>query len=307
MIVNTWRNDSKRFHDGLPRIQRDFTHLPPMELVVADTKHLDVIVRRADGTPAWPKMVAFLDLGTGRVFASLFLLNRREGITQEHVIEAFCKMVADPAWGLPRTLYLDNGPEYLGLDKIKPALNLLGEGGRRIIIKARPYNAAAKPIESLFSRLDRYVFSQIDGYAGGNRMAKQTQHLGKEPQPYPGTWDEFCGLCATLIADFQSNPLGGVWSDRSPLEWYSQKVRAGWASVTVDRLELEAAFSEKATRRVDRGVLHIGGADYTDAGFYQATSGTDPLATAKTDPPRLMVAPLAWASTRSGAPSARLA
>ena len=48
-VVNQRSNDRKAFDDAKPRIRRDWTGLAPMERVVADVKHLDVIVRRADG------------------------------------------------------------------------------------------------------------------------------------------------------------------------------------------------------------------------------------------------------------------
>ena len=64
---NQRKNDRKAFDDAEPRIRRDWTALAPMERIVADVKHLDVIVTRPDGSPAWPKIVAFMDAGTGRV------------------------------------------------------------------------------------------------------------------------------------------------------------------------------------------------------------------------------------------------
>lgn len=69
-VVNQRRNDRKAFDDAKPRIRRNWTALAPMERVVADVKHLDVIVTRPDGTPAWPKIVAFMDAGTGRVWST---------------------------------------------------------------------------------------------------------------------------------------------------------------------------------------------------------------------------------------------
>lgn len=261
-VVNQRRNDRKAFDDAKPRIRRDWTGLAPMERVVADVKHLDVIVRRADGSPAWPKIVAFMDAGTGRVFVYPVLLERGEGVRQEHVIEAFMAVVADPAWGFPQGLYLDNGAEFGALVKIDGALQLLNEPGARTVIFARPYNASAKPIESLFARLDRYVFGLLPGYAGPNRMAKKTQTLGKPPQPYPGDWEDFCRTLQELIRAHNHRPVSGPWSGRSPEDWLSDKVAAGWRAATVDPTALDAAFADPDSRRVDRGVLKINGRRY---------------------------------------------
>jgi hypothetical protein len=258
-VVNQRRNDRKAFDDAKPRIRRDWTALAPMERVVADVKHLDVIVRRPDGTLAWPKIVAFLDAGTNRIFVYPVLLEQGEGVRQEHVIEAFLAMVCDADWGFPSGLYLDNGVEFAALTKIQGALGAINEPGARTVIFARPYNASAKPIESMFARLDRYVFSLLPGYAGPNRMAKKTQRVGKEPEPFPGDWDEFRALVRGLIADHNQRSIGGLWRDRSPNDWHESKRAEGWRPVTVDPVALDAAFCDHDARRIDRGVLKIRG------------------------------------------------
>jgi hypothetical protein len=262
-VVNQRKNDRKAFDDARPRIRRDWTGLAPMERVVADVKHLDVIVTRPDGSPAWPKIVAFMDAGTGRVFVHPVLLERGEGVRQEHVIEAFLAMVAQPNWGFPQGLYLDNGSEFGALAKIDGALQLLNAPGARTLIFARPYNASAKPIESLFARLDRYVFSLLPGYAGPNRMAKKTQTVGKPPKPYPGDWEAFCATVRDLIHAHNLRPVGGAWAGASPETWFEGKVEAGWRPARVDGLALDAAFADTDSRRVDRGVLKIAGKRYS--------------------------------------------
>lgn len=262
-VVNQKRNDRKAYDDGRPRIRRDWTQLAPMERVVADVKHLDVIVRRNDGSTTWPKVVAFLDAGTGRVFAHPVRLDRGEGVRQEHVIEAFLSMVADPAWGFPKGLYLDNGAEFGALAKIDGALQLLNEPGARTIIYAQPYNASAKPIESLFARLDRQAICMLPGYTGPNRLASKTQTLGRPPEPYPGSWVEFCGVLSGLIAAQNLRPASGLWANRSPDDWFRQKHAEGWRPATVDPLGLDAAFADHDSRRIDRGVIKFRGDRYT--------------------------------------------
>jgi hypothetical protein len=273
-VVNQRRNDRKAFDDAKPRIRRDWTGLAPMERVIADVKHLDVIVQRPDGSTAWPKIIAFMDAGTGRVFVHPVLLERGEGVRQEHVIEAFLAMVADPAWGFPQGLYLDNGSEFAAMAKIDGALQLLNAPGVRTTIYARPYNAAAKPIESLFARLDRYVFALLPGYAGPNRLAKKTQALGKPPQPYPGDWEQFCSTVKELIKAHNHRPVGGPWAGRSPETWFGEKVHAGWRPARVDPSALDAAFADTDCRRVDRGVLKINGQRYSHEALVSLPSRT---------------------------------
>jgi hypothetical protein len=261
-VVNQRRNDRKAFDDAKPRIRRDWTAVAPMERIVADVKHLDVIVTRPDGSPAWPKIVGFMDAGTGRIFVHPVLLDRGEGVRQEHVIEGFLAMVSDPLWGFPQGLYLDNGSEFGALTKIDSALQQINEPGVRTLIFARPYNASAKPIESLFARLDRCVFSMLPGYAGPNRMAKKTQTVGRPPKPYPGSWDDFCETLQALIAAHHNRPVGGQWRDRSPNDWLREKMAAGWSPAQIDPLSLDASFCDHDSRRVDRGVIKLGGKRY---------------------------------------------
>ncbi|MDZ4372189.1 MAG: hypothetical protein U1C74_12295 [Phenylobacterium sp.] len=262
-VVNTRRNDRKAYDDAKPRIRRDWTGLDPMERIIADVKHLDVIVTRDDGAPAWPKIIAFMDGGTGRVFVHPVLLERGEGVRQEHVIAAFLEMVADPAWGFPQGLYLDNGAEFGALVKIDSSMQLLNEPSVRTLIFARPYNASAKPIESLLARLDRSVFGLLPGYAGPNRMAQKTQTVGKPPKPYPGSWETFRDTLRDLIATHNHRPVGGLWANRSPDDWYREKLARGWRATTVEASALDAAFADPDNRRVDRGVLSIKGQRYT--------------------------------------------
>jgi hypothetical protein len=262
-VVNQRRNDRKAFDDAKPRIRRDWTGLAPMERVVADVKHLDILVAREDGSTAWPKIVAFMDAGTARVFVHPVLLEPGEGVRQEHVITAFLAMVSHPAWGFPRGLYLDNGAEFGALSKIDHALQLLNEPGARTLIYARPYNASAKPIESLFARLDRYVFSLLPGYAGPNRMAQKTQTVGRPPAPFDGGWHTFTETIDGLIAEHNQRPIGGQWAGRSPDDWFREKVAAGWSPSIVDLRILDAAFCDRDSRRVDRGVVRINGGRYS--------------------------------------------
>jgi hypothetical protein len=264
-VVNQRRHDRKAYADARPRIRRDWTQLAPMERVIADVKHLDVIVRRDDGSPAWPKIVAFMDAGTGRLFVHPVLLERGEGVRQEHVVEAFLAMAADPAWGFPQGLYLDNGSEFGALTKIDGAIQLLNAPGARTLIYAQPYNAAAKPIESLFARLDRQAICLLPGYAGPDRLAKKSETLGKPPEPYPGSWNAFCDVLKGLIAAQNLRPVGGQWAGRSPDDWFRQKHAEGWRPATVDALSLDAAFADQDSRRLDRGVVKVRGERYTHA------------------------------------------
>ena len=262
-MVDIRANDRKRYDDMKPRIRRDNTKFAPMEQIVMDVKPLDCIVRRPDGTTSWPKMIGFMDTGTHRIFRHFVLLPAGEGIRQEHVADAFLRMVADPEWGFPQQLYRDNGSEFFILDKVRDALALINAPGARTIINAKPYSGASKPIESKFATLDRFVFSQIEGWAGGKRMNKKTQTLGKPPKPYSGSYDEFVQEANDWIEIFEHQPIrSGPFKGQSPQGCFAKHVENGWRPMMVDTLALDAAFCTRVTRRTDRGTIGIDGVRY---------------------------------------------
>jgi hypothetical protein len=67
-----------------------------------------VLVRRENGTAATPKLLAFLDLATNRLFYQLVFFEARGGVRNIDVISAFVEMCKDPAFGVPQYLYCDN-------------------------------------------------------------------------------------------------------------------------------------------------------------------------------------------------------
>lgn len=272
-VVNLMRNNAKAFHDSLPRIARDWTKLDPMETVVADVKHLDVMVTDEKGNSRYPKMIGFMDAGTGRIFPYLVLCPERRSITQELVIEAFCAMAEDPSWGFPNQLYLDNGSEFGGLDRIIPALRIVNADARREIIRAKPYNAAAKPIEPLFARLDRYCFSALPGYTGPDRTAKKTQNVGKAPEPFAGTWEQFTYIVGGLIAYYHGRHVGGQWN-ASPNDIFRAKVEAGWRPIMPQPLALEMAFCDRTERKLTKQGIRTDRGRFTHPALLGLAIGT---------------------------------
>ncbi|MCF8504780.1 MAG: hypothetical protein K9G59_07685 [Caulobacter sp.] len=275
--VNDMKNDRKRFDDAKPRARRDWTGYDPMEIVICDVKPLDVIVTRPDGTPTWPKLIGFMDGGTGRVRHHLVLCPKGEGVRQEHVWAAIIAMNDDREWGLPKALYLDNGSEFKGLDKLQPALALMSEVGVRTIIRAKPYNGAAKPIEGLFAQMDKRCFSLMPGYAGSERMNKKTQTVGRPPKPYPGSWEQFQEDVEALIKVFNARPVGGQWQRRSPREWTQAKIDAGWRPSRVSPTILDAMGCEREARKLTRGCIKHGGEFWHHDALLEAAPGAKVL------------------------------
>lgn len=112
-LAHTARNDAKQlFNNHRPRIIRNSSLLLPMQMVVGDVHPIDILVTRPDGSTATPRLIAWYDAGTHRIFATIVLLDMGKSITRSDVWASFAAMVE--AWGLPERLYLDNGSEYNG-------------------------------------------------------------------------------------------------------------------------------------------------------------------------------------------------
>lgn len=257
-IVDIRRHDRKAYDDLRPRIRRRNDLFQPMQQTVMDVKVIDCVVLRSDGSYAWPRMVAFMDTATQRVFRRIFLLPPGEGIRQEHVASTFIEMVSDPLWGFPQQLYRDNGSEFFIFDLIRTALGQLQGNKVPTIINARPYSAASKPIESRFSVFDRFVFSQMPGWTGGNRMRNKVETVGKPPAPYPGTFDEFIREADERIRVLENTPIGsGPLAGSSPMQHLSDHIGRGWRPLLLSSKRLDAAFCVRETRRVSRGYVRI--------------------------------------------------
>lgn len=270
--IHRFERDRKAHEDAKPRIRRTRTALCPMELVVGDVHHLDIYLRHEDGRLATPKMIGWLDFGTMRLFASFVLCpissatNRSESIRNEHVIASFISMTQHPEWGMPRSLYLDNGSEYNFADFIDDALKLVADDGlSRLspIIRAKPYNAPAKAIEGVFGLLERNYFSQVPGWIGGDRTNAKTSNVGRLPVPFPGSIVELEGVLRAYLTLYETQPQSGDLQGRSPRDVFFESTTDGWHRIDVDPFALRVAFSTEETRTVRQGSINVGGRRWT--------------------------------------------
>ncbi len=267
--------DAKKFADNQPRVRRTFAGREPMEIVFGDVHPMDVLLPRADGSTFTAKLIAFLDAATQRVFLYPVFLAKGEGVRQEHVAAALIAMVQAPGWGAPKTLYIDNGGEYNIMDMASDAFRLTTEvrslddgpavgDGAAPIRRALPYNAAAKPIEGTFRILERDYFSKLDGWIGGDRMAKKTQNVGREPVPYLHGEAAFRRDLANCVTLYETTPQHGDIRGLSPREAFNRAVNErGWKRVDINPHALLAAFARDETRFVREGKFQYAGRHFT--------------------------------------------
>ena len=270
--VATFKNDRSTYEDAKPRIQRTRAGLAPNDIWVGDVHPVDILYRRADGSTATLRAIAWLDLATNRIHVTWVALDKGQGgVRNTHVIRSFASAVA--AWGAPRALYVDNGSEYNWAEFINDALKLLDAHGRRFVgdlapwaerhsnvVKAMPYNAPAKPIENIFGVLERKHFSAVPGWIGGDRMRKRTQNHGREPDPFPGAVSDLIALLDAQIATYNAMPQDGRGlSKRSPNEALRAAIEGGWQATAVNADALRVAFSTEEVRQVRQGCISFKG------------------------------------------------
>lgn len=276
--------DAKAYFDRvLPRIKRSRNGMMPGDVVVGDVHHMDIYVRREDGSEATPKMITWHDIATNRLYVTLILLEKGEGVKRVHVAMSFAGMVR--AWGLPKRLYLDNGSEYSWAEMLSGFAELanfaddfqvqtLGEAAEMAravaavrkaagsVIRARPYNAPAKPVEGQFSNFEASYLSMMDGWIGGNRMKSKTKNVGKKPEPFDGSWDDFHEKIATLLAYYHATGQRGWLDGKTPNEALVAAIESGWGKIAVDEKALLLSFADEDTRIVDRGTFSWDGTTY---------------------------------------------
>lgn len=301
-LVAVCEQDAKQFFDKhLPRIRRSRDGMLPMDVVVGDVHPIDIAVKRPDGSIAYPRAIAWLDVANNRLFFSLALLRKGEGIKQTDIARSFASMCA--AWGLPKALYLDNGSEYSwremmtgfqhlarlskmsvhGLDEDSGLLDILEDSGREVI-RARPYNAPAKPIEGLFGLLEQRVFAMIPGWVGGNRMKKKTHNVGREPLPYPGTWEDFQQAMEEALTFYHQTPQQGSLRGLSPQQIFESAIAQGWGKVDVSEQVLLVAFASEGQRQASSGYVSWDGVEYYDDALLPHTGRSFTVRVAKHDP-----------------------
>jgi hypothetical protein len=130
---------------------------------------------------------------------------------------------------------------------------------RDAVIRAQPYNASAKAIEGVFGILERTIFPMVAGYIGGNRMAKKTHNVGKEPTPFPGGFDSYHSAFETAV-DFYHRQKQSDGS--SPFEKLDTAVTAGWLSVKAPEMALFLAMAREEQIQVRHAGITVNDATY---------------------------------------------
>lgn len=279
-LVAIKEKDAKRFADDFtPRIIRNRDGYKPMDVVIGDVHPLDV-VKLHDGREVHARLIAWLDFATNDIHVTIVLLPKGRGVRQEDVARSFVAMAKD--WGLPRSLYLDNGSEYKWEEMMEGFALITSLVGNfhafmndeatdeihreaeaaisgKPLTRAKPYNAPAKQIEGVFGILERGFFSLIPGWIGGDRMNKRTHKLGAQPRAFDGTDEEFEAAIHETINFYRNTPQN---SNTSPNEKRAAFYAQGWKPYTAADEVFLFAFSEVVRLKVQAGGVEKDGAWY---------------------------------------------
>ncbi|MCI4680426.1 hypothetical protein K9U39_06090 [Rhodoblastus acidophilus] len=258
--------DRKAFQDDLPGILRGVSGLAPCDVIYGDVHSADVLLPKIEGFQRHAKFIAWFDAGTQRAWLDVVILEEGKGVTNAHVIESFLRMAT--AWGMPGTLYLDNGSEYNWAEFVDDAMKLLGHrvvfGRESNVVNAKPYNARAKEIEGFFGRFERHYLAQIPGWVGGDRMKSKTSNVGKAPTPYGGDFGQFVRMIEAQLIIYHNRPQKGrKLKGLPPFEAYKKAIAAGWSKTEIDPLAFITAFSTEERRSVSGGRIQFSGASWT--------------------------------------------
>lgn len=254
-------HDAKAYHDLRPSTRRKLAD-SPVEFDL-DAMHFDHVMRRDDGTEAYPKAIVAVCRATHRLFVMPFLLQKGEGIRQEHV--AIFIQALFEAWGVPQRLTIDNGSQFRAVKDLTDIIQLVGKAwgidGR--IINAQAYNARAKVVENAIGVLQRVWLSSLPGHVGNNRINRKTQQVGRPTAPFPGDFDLFTRLVQLRVQEYNEAPQRGKLAGRSPNEVYQTHIDNGFALTKVDRASLIIAFSKREVASVGKFGIRVGGQWWT--------------------------------------------
>lgn len=159
--VGVFKRDRKAWQDRAPSIRRSRVGMLPCEVVVGDVHPLDFLLPEVEGFQRYAKAICWLDVATNRIWLSIHVLPKGKGITNAHVINSFIEMVTH--WGLPSTLYLDNGSEYNWADFIEDAMKLAESRGRQNDRPRQALQCARQANRGHFRRSGNTSFRQAAG------------------------------------------------------------------------------------------------------------------------------------------------
>ncbi|MBV0912847.1 transposase [Anianabacter salinae] len=258
-------DNKNHFDKDLPRTSRGRCAWP-MEVVYGDVHPIDIYMRAPEGNGQLRlRLIAWMDDCTHHMWVTVAVLGKGNGIRATDVADALYNMVCNPAAGVPRTLYLDNGSEYgsvaTAMLEIPDAVDVLHQHDG--CVKATPYNGPAKGlIEGAFSKLEQGYFKHLPGWIGGDRTNKKTHAVGKPVKGFSGTVEDLVQAVIDMVAAYNDTPQDGRLRGKSPRQAMQDAIDAGFEAVTMDDDAFDFAFSKRDDRQIIQGRFRFKGTFY---------------------------------------------
>lgn len=240
LVRRLLRDNAANRRTVLPYVVRDPSTLPAYHTIQSDIRQLDVPVRCDNGCDLcsarkkpgkrkrghFPFWIAFIDIRSRRLLGSMLTIDVP---TSKEILQVYRGIVAEN--GLNVRVYLDNGSNYRkafgkalkrhGLtewngpseNELQPRFATFGV----VATYALPWNAQAKPIESMLRRYLLQFDQDFDTYRGAlsekNEFAREVH---RNPQNLP-TLSEMAHLLNLQIDDYNTTPHTGKGMDgRTP-------------------------------------------------------------------------------------------
>ena len=170
-----------------------------------------------------------------------------------------------PWGGIPKTILIDNGSEYLALfgavSRFCATAELQGFG----VVKCRPYSLEGKgALEGAFGILEKCFLSALLGYIAGDRMKSPTKSKGKPVDPYSLGAGKLVLDIALAVAQYNGTTQEGRLAGLSPKAMLEAKIAQNdWRAQVADEQAFDFIFSYEERRDVRKGSVTIGKHAYT--------------------------------------------
>lgn len=254
--VHRHRSDRKASEDARWYQRRDSSKLVPMEVVMGDVHHLNTPLTLPNGKVVYPKIISFVDVATLRMRSTVIVCETAGAVRVTDMIAAYMAMVTDPAWGIPRTLYLDNGKENGFAPFMQDAARLAWRDAngneQRTLVHATKYNARAKAqVEARFAQIENHFLQFMQGWSGDQRHNPKVPALGKRHEPWSdGVEAYFQRLHKWEHVDNTIPRRKGHLAGQSPEERFGRFVAEGWQAVVASEEGFNMAFCTRELVRV---------------------------------------------------------
>lgn len=257
------KKDHKRFQDqAVGRVKMALNDVP-MDLVQGDVHYVDILVQD-EGEPVRVRIIAWMDMASMFLWATVVLLSTGKGIIQADLAESLYDLASCPHGGVPKEFYLDNGGEYSALSSAMMRLAVLSSREFGLTL-AKPYTPTSKgSIEGFFNILEG-IFRGLPGWIGGRRDNKKSANKGKVVAPYSKGLDQLVADIHACVAIYNSREqsAGSRIAGMSPKEVYEIKALAsGFRPRHFSELAFDLTFSTSETKIVNQSAVTIGGRDF---------------------------------------------